>query len=70
MDKLLDGWTLNLAFYELGKAVWKQFYVRKTITVDEANKLLDPKQKSSENYRNRRRVRNIENSCKGEPNLL
>lgn len=42
IDKLLDGWTLNLAFYELGNAVWKQVYVHKTITVNEANTLLDP----------------------------
>jgi predicted nucleic acid-binding protein len=42
IEKLLDGWTLNLAFYELGNAVWKQVYVHKTITVNEANTLLDP----------------------------
>jgi len=42
IDKLLDGRTLNLAFYELGNAVWKQVYVHKTITVNEANTLLDP----------------------------
>lgn len=37
IDKLLEGWTLNLAFYELGNAVWKQANVHKTITTDEAN---------------------------------
>jgi len=25
IDKLLEGWTLNLAFYELGNAIWKKF---------------------------------------------
>jgi hypothetical protein len=23
LGKLLEGWTIDLAFYELGKAVWK-----------------------------------------------
>lgn len=41
MDKLLDGWTLNLAFYELGNAVWKQVHVHKAITIDEGNAVLD-----------------------------
>jgi len=42
IDKLLGGWTLNLAFYELGNAVWKQVFLHKTITIDEANTVLDP----------------------------
>jgi len=42
IDKLLGGWTINLAFYELGNAVWKQVHVNKTITVVEANTVLDP----------------------------
>jgi predicted nucleic acid-binding protein len=42
IDKLLEGWTLNLAFYELGNAVWKQVHVYKTITTNEANTVLDP----------------------------
>lgn len=42
IDKLLGGWTLKLAFYELGNAVWKQVYIHKTITTDEANTVLDP----------------------------
>lgn len=42
IDKLLGEWTLNLAFYELGNAVWKQVHVHKTITGDEANTVLDP----------------------------
>jgi len=40
-EKLLDGWTINLAIYELGNAVWKQVKVYRRITVDEANLLLD-----------------------------
>ena len=40
IDKLLEGWTLNLAFYELGNAVWKQVHIHKTITTDEANTIL------------------------------
>jgi len=42
IDKLLDGWTLNLAFYELGNAVWKHVHVHKKITANEADILLDP----------------------------
>jgi predicted nucleic acid-binding protein len=42
IEKLLGGWTLNLAFYELGNAVWKQVHVYKAITGDEANTVLDP----------------------------
>jgi hypothetical protein len=35
IDKLLEGWTLNLAFYDLGNAVWKQVHAHKTITSNE-----------------------------------
>jgi len=42
LDKLLGEWTLNLAFYELGNAVWRQVRVLRTITVNEANTVLDP----------------------------
>lgn len=42
IDKLLEGWTINLAFYELGNAVWKQVHIHKTITSQEANTILDP----------------------------
>lgn len=42
IDKLLEGWTIKLAFYELGNAVWKQVHVHKTITSNEANTVLDP----------------------------
>ncbi|MCJ7631056.1 type II toxin-antitoxin system VapC family toxin [Candidatus Bathyarchaeota archaeon] len=39
-DKLLKGATLNLAFYEVGNAIWKQVYLRKSITKDEGSKAL------------------------------
>ena len=42
IDKLLEGWTINLAFYELGSAVWKQVHVYKTISSNEANTVLEP----------------------------
>lgn len=41
LDKLLEGWTLNLAFYELGNAVWKQVHIYKTVRSEEANTVLD-----------------------------
>jgi predicted nucleic acid-binding protein len=41
LDKLLDGWTINLAYYELGNAVWKQVNIHKKITKTEAEKVLD-----------------------------
>jgi predicted nucleic acid-binding protein len=41
LDKLLEGWTINLAYYELGNAVWKQFSIHKKITKSEAEKVLD-----------------------------
>ncbi|MGQ9469722.1 MAG: type II toxin-antitoxin system VapC family toxin [Nitrososphaerales archaeon] len=41
IDRLLEGWTLNLAFYELGNAVWKQVHIQKGMTMDEANMVLD-----------------------------
>ncbi len=41
IDKMLGGWTLNLAIYELGNAVWKQVKIYKKITVEEANLVLD-----------------------------
>lgn len=40
-DKLLEGWTLDLAFYEVGNAVWKQVYLFKTLTPDEGMTSLD-----------------------------
>ena len=41
VEKLLDGWTVNLAIYELGNAVWKQVKIHGKITVEEANLVLD-----------------------------
>ena len=41
IDRLLEGWTLDLAFYEVGNAVWKQVYVHRTLTTDEGNISLD-----------------------------
>lgn len=41
LDKLLEKWTINLAFYELGNAVWKQAYIYKAISASEANIILD-----------------------------
>jgi predicted nucleic acid-binding protein len=40
-DRLLEGWTIDLAFYEVGNAVWKQVYLHKTLTPDEGNTALD-----------------------------
>jgi len=39
--QLIEGWTINLTFYELGNAVWKQVYAYKTNDENETNKLLD-----------------------------
>jgi len=41
IDKLLEGWTLDLAFYELGNAIWKQVHAHKTITTREVNTVLN-----------------------------
>ena len=41
VERLLDGWTLNLAIYELGNAVWKQVKIHKRITVEEAKLVLE-----------------------------
>lgn len=41
INQLLEGWTLNLAFYELGNAVWKQLYLYNAINTMEANTILD-----------------------------
>ncbi|MBS7655121.1 type II toxin-antitoxin system VapC family toxin [Candidatus Bathyarchaeota archaeon] len=41
LDKLLEGWTLSLTFYELGNAIWKQVYLYKAIEADEARIALD-----------------------------
>ena len=41
IDQLIDGCTLDLAFYEVGNAVWKQVHVYKAITIEEGNTVLD-----------------------------
>jgi predicted nucleic acid-binding protein len=41
LDELLEGWTIDLAFYELGNAVWKQVHLYKTINTDDAKIVLD-----------------------------
>jgi len=38
---LLKGFTLSLAFYELGNAIWKQVSIHKIITINEANITLE-----------------------------
>lgn len=35
IEGLLEGCTLNLAFYELGNAVWKQVHLHKALTQEE-----------------------------------
>jgi predicted nucleic acid-binding protein len=41
IEELLNGWTLNLAFYELGNAVWKQVHLHKALTPEEGSGALD-----------------------------
>lgn len=41
LDELLAGWTIELAFYELGNAVWKQVHLYKTLSADDAKIVLD-----------------------------
>ena len=41
IEELLEGWTLNLAFYEMGNAVWKQVHIHKDLTPEEGAKALD-----------------------------
>jgi len=41
IEELLEGWTLNLALYELGNAVWKQVLLHKALTPEEGGEALD-----------------------------
>jgi len=41
LDELVEGWTIDLAFYELGNAVWKQVNLYQTLSMDEAKIALD-----------------------------
>jgi predicted nucleic acid-binding protein len=40
VDTLLEGGTLDLAFYEAGNAIWKQVYLRRSLTRQEGRKAL------------------------------
>jgi len=40
IERLLEGCTLNLAFYELGNAVWKQVHLQKALTQKEGSQAL------------------------------
>lgn len=41
LEPLLEGCTLSLTLYEIGNAVWKQAFIQKAITVEEAEIILD-----------------------------
>jgi len=41
LDALLEGWTIDLSFYELGNSVWKQVNLYKTLSMDDAKVVLD-----------------------------
>jgi len=41
VDKLAEGTTIYLAYYELGNALWRECLLLKKISVDEAVKSLD-----------------------------
>jgi len=40
VDELLEGGTLSLAFYEVGNAIWRQVYLKKSLTREEGGKAL------------------------------
>ena len=40
IERLLEGYTLNLAFYELGNAIWKQVHLHKALTQEEGGEAL------------------------------
>jgi len=40
LDKLIQGSTLSLAFYEVGNAVWKQVHLKRSLTREEGGKAL------------------------------
>ena len=40
IERLLGGSTLNLAFYELGNAIWKQVHLHKALTPEEGSEAL------------------------------
>ena len=40
LDKLMEGTTINLAYYELGNALWRECRLLKRISIEEAEKSL------------------------------
>jgi predicted nucleic acid-binding protein len=41
MEKLVEGSTIHLAYYELGNALWRESLLLKRISIEEAEKSLD-----------------------------
>jgi predicted nucleic acid-binding protein len=41
LKKLDEGSTINLAYYELGNALWRETFLLKRINIEEAKKSLD-----------------------------
>ncbi len=41
MDKLMEGATISLAYYELGNAFWREAHLLKRISIEEAEKSLN-----------------------------
>ncbi|MCJ7610604.1 toxin VapC, partial [Candidatus Bathyarchaeota archaeon] len=39
-EKLLEDGTLSLTFYEVGNAIWKQVYLKRSLTREEGEKAL------------------------------
>ena len=40
IDKLMEGTTISLAYYELGNALWRETHLLKRISIEEAQKSL------------------------------
>jgi predicted nucleic acid-binding protein len=40
MDKLMEGTTISLAYYEFGNALWREAHLLKRISIEEAGKSL------------------------------
>src|SRR5271157_1106977 len=40
VDRLIEGYTINLAYYELGNALWRECLLLKKISLEEAQKSL------------------------------
>ena len=39
-DELLEGWTIELAKYEVGNAIWKHVFLKKELCLDDGLKAL------------------------------